>query len=115
MLLPEDGLDRLIGQLQAMARADREAILARLEHVERQRVRARLRRGADLAQAPASPYSPDIAERIATADTTLTEAGRKALANFLRPTASLKMPVTERGSALSQTMSGLLRSWGRRP
>lgn len=113
MLLPEDGLDRLVEQLRGLSGADRKAILARLKPGERQRVRARLD-GRPVAPAePVSLYSPDIAARIAKADSALTPSGRKALDTFLFPGGKVSTPSQARGASLAQTMGGLLRSRGK--
>jgi len=113
MLLPEASLARLVEQLRAMPGADRKAILARLSPEERKRVRARLARRAGDPVEPASPYSADIAARIASADTALTATGRAALDRFLAPAGSEVPRQDLRGASLAQTMSGLLRPRGR--
>lgn len=115
MLLPEDRFDQLVAQLRAMSRSDRNAILGRLNPRERQRIRAKLMRRGDEGAAPVSPYSPDIAARLAVADQTLTKAGRKALADFLLPAGGQATPAPERAGSLSQAVGGLLRSWGKQP
>lgn len=115
MSLPEERFDRLIAQLRAMSRIDRNAILARLDRAERQRIRAKLLRHDYVRAAPTSPYSPDIAARLAAADKTLTKAGRKALADFLLPAGGQDISTQERAGSLTQAMGGLLRSWGKQP
>jgi len=77
MLLPEAGLDTLLDQLRILPAGDRKAVLAKLSPGERTRLKAKLR-GAPPAR-PASPWSPDIAARIAN-DGAMTAAGRAALA-----------------------------------
>ncbi len=77
MLLPEARLDTLLDQLRMLPGGDRKAVLVRLSPAERARIRARLR-GAPPPR-PASPWSPDIADRIAKSEA-LTVAGRAALA-----------------------------------
>src|SRR4051812_1024970 len=76
MLLPEARLDTLLDQLRALPAGDRKAVLARLTPHEREQVRARLR-GAPPPR-PASPWSPDIADRVED-DSALTASGRAAL------------------------------------
>src|SRR5688572_23758585 len=86
MLLPEAGLDTLVDQLRALPPADRRAILSRLSPAQRERVRARLRGAASPAGiSQASPYSADIAERVAalgeeSAVSATTSRGKAALA-----------------------------------
>jgi hypothetical protein len=115
MLLPEDGFDRLVEQLRTMSGADRKAILARLEGEERRRVRARLIRRPEMAAEPVSPYSPDIAARIAAADRNLTAVGHKALAAFLFPAGNRAARQENRGASLADAMTGLLRLRGKQP
>ena len=78
MLLPEARLEVLLEQLTILPAGDRKAILARLTAPERALIQARLR-GTAPSSGPASPYSPDIAERIA-AESGITPAARAALA-----------------------------------
>lgn len=115
MLLPEDGLERLVEQLRTMSGADRKAILARLEGEERRRVRARLVRRPEVAAEPVSPYSPDIAARIAAADGNLTVAGYKALGAFLFPAGKQAARQDNRGASLANAVTGLLRPRGKQP
>ena len=104
MLLPESRLERLIEQLGALPAGDRHAILARLTSVERDRVRAALRRAAK-PPVPASPYSPDLAACIAAgANAPITPAAQAALAAALK--ASGAAPDT--GRSLLDAFSGLL-------
>ena len=77
MLLPEARLDTLLDQLRILPAGDRKAVLAKLSPGERAQIRARLR-GAPPPR-PSSPWSPDIADRVAN-DGALTAAGRAALA-----------------------------------
>lgn len=112
MLLPEDGLDRLLEQLGALTAADRKAILARLRPAERRRIRAHLGQLSGAPAKPVSPYSPDIAARIAAADKVLTPAGRKALDAFLFPLNKQAAKPQARGAPLAQAMGGLLRPRG---
>lgn len=113
MLLPEAGLDRLVEQLRSMPGADRKAILIRLSPEERKRVRTRLSRKPVAPADPVSPYSADIAARIAATDAALTMTGRKALDAFLFPAGKQAPRQDMRGNSLAQTMSGLLRPRGR--
>lgn len=76
MLLPEARLDTLLDQLRMLPAGDRKAVLAKLSPRERDRLRAKLR-GAPPPK-PMSPWSADIAERVAK-DDALTAAGRAAL------------------------------------
>ena len=76
MLLPEARLDTLLDQLRTLPGGDRKAVLAKLSPGERAQIRARLR-GAPPPR-PASPWSPEIADRVAN-DGALTAAGRAAL------------------------------------
>lgn len=115
MLLPEDGLDRLVEQLRTMSGADRKAILVRLGGEERRRVRARLARRPESVAEPVSPYSPDIAARIAAADGNLTAAGHKALAAFLFPAGKQAARQDNRGASLAHAVSGLLRPRSKQP
>lgn len=115
MLLPEDGLDRLVEQLRTMSVADRKAILARLGTAERRRVRARLAARPNVPAEPTSPYSTDIAARIAAADSALTPSGRKALDAFLSPVSKSAPRQERRGPSLAQTMGGLLRPRAKTP
>jgi hypothetical protein len=86
-------MEQLIEQLEGLPRGDREAILARFDTAERRRLMLHVR---SRSAAPASPYSPDIAERIAAAatgdakDSGMTRAGRAAL---LAANATLGTPV----------------------
>lgn len=82
MAQSESGLTPLLGELHALAPGDRAAVLARLTPDERERMRMLLRGAAGSAR-PASPYSPDIAERIARPETVPTDAARTALAALL--------------------------------
>ena len=104
MLLPETRLETLIEQLGTLPAGDRKAILARLAPDQRDRVRAGLRRAARPA-VPVSPYSPDLAARIAAgASAPITPAAHAALAAALA--ASGAAPKT--GASLLDTFSGLL-------
>ncbi len=76
MLLPEARLDTLLDQLRMLPAGDRKAVLAKLSARERAQIRAKLR-GAPPPR-PTSPWSPDIADRVAN-DAALTAAGRGAL------------------------------------
>lgn len=81
MLLPEARLETLLDQLEALPAGDRAAILARLSPRERKLIQAWNRRSAAPGQA-ASPFSPDIAERIANRGNdaaAMTAAGEAAL------------------------------------
>jgi hypothetical protein len=83
MRLPDPGIDRLIEQLREMPAGDRRAVLERLTPQEREQIRARERGVASPARA-ASPYSPDIAARIAgDGEGPITTAARAALAKAL--------------------------------
>lgn len=115
MLLPEDGLDRLVEQLRTMPGADRKAILSRLGGEERRRIRARLSRRPEPTGEPSSPYSPDIAGRIAAPDNVLTPRGRRALEIFLNPADRQSVRQESRGASLANAMGGLLRPRGKRP
>lgn len=77
MLLPEARLDTLLDQLRMLPAGDRKAVLAKLSRGERARLKTKLR-GAPPAR-PTSPWSPDIAARIAN-NGAMTAAGRAALA-----------------------------------
>ena len=77
MLLPEARLDTLLDQLRMLPAGDRKAVLAKLSPREREQIRVR-QRGSPPPR-PASPWSQDIADRVAD-DTALTSAGRAALA-----------------------------------
>jgi hypothetical protein len=104
MLLPEARLDVLAEQLACLPAGDRKAILARLTPRERAQLREHFRR----AQHPSSPFSPDIAERLAgPADRTMTAAGREALARA----ASAAAPAPAETGSL---VDALARLWPRR-
>lgn len=113
MLLPEDGLDRLIEQLRGMTSADRKAILARLTTEEQRRIRARLGRRAAGPIEPVSPYSPDIAARLVGADTGLTATGRQALERFVSPVRTAEPRQDTRGNSLAHALGGMLRPRGK--
>ena len=85
MLLPEPPLDASLDQLRALPVGDRRAILARLAPHERESIRARLRGTAP--RRPASPFSRDIADRLASVragnDVSITASGKAALAQAL--------------------------------
>jgi hypothetical protein len=76
MLLPEARLDTLLDQLRTLPAGDRKAVFARLSPAERAQIRARLR--GNPPPRPASPWSADIAGRVAK-DDALTAMGRVAL------------------------------------
>lgn len=82
MPLPDAQIDTLIDELRALPTGDQRAVFAKLNMVERERIRARLR-GAVSARAatPAqpSPWSQDIADLVADG-AKLTALGRAALA-----------------------------------
>lgn len=111
MLLPEARLETLLDQLDALPRADRKAILARLSPRERARLRARRRAPGR----PASPFSPDIAARVAAAmqdgaDVPITDAGRAALARALAASAGAAAQAdAPAGGSLLDAIAGLWR------
>ncbi len=86
MLLPEARIGELIEQLKALPVGDRKAILARLSPTERALMFRRMR-GTGAPRQPASPFSPDLAARIAAvrsgAEVPMTTAGQAALAKAL--------------------------------
>jgi hypothetical protein len=109
MLLAEPRLDTLIEQLRRLPGADRRAILALLSPHERERVRARLRGAVGAAARPVTPFSADIAARIAAgADAPITGACRAALADAL--VAMGQGPSNERSGSLIEAVGGFLRA-----
>jgi hypothetical protein len=113
MLLPEARLDILLDQLKALSAPDRKAVLARLENGDRSRVLTLLRRDSSAPAKPISPYSADIAARIAalaSQDGPMTAAGRTALAVAVDPelTAGPKA-INRRSSSLADTIGDRLR------
>ncbi|WP_448661559.1 hypothetical protein ACG3SL_12915 [Sphingomonas sp. CJ20] len=113
MLLPEARLDILLDELRGMAAADRNAVLARLSRRERHRVRKHLaaQSATRATEAAASPYSADIAARLAAQAGGLTVAGRRALDAFLAPAGQ----GPARGPSLAHAVGGLLRARGKLP
>ncbi|MBO9714798.1 hypothetical protein [Sphingomonas sp.] len=110
MLSPEPRLDMLLEELGKLPGADRRAIIARLTPRERERIRARLSGWGDVRQA--SPYSADIAARIADPEgAAVTVAGRAALADALRASGEESAAVIEARS-LASALAGWFRRWG---
>jgi len=110
MLQPEPRLEILVGQLKMLPAGDRAAILARLSAGERREIHAQLR-GAAAPDRPASPFSPDIAERVAKRDdraAPLTAAGKAALGRALATAGQSGAPERPAGS-LFDAFGALLR------
>lgn len=109
MLLVEERLEALIEQLRALRKADRRAILRRLEAHERTRVEALL---AGKAVPPMSRYSPALMERLHEAQgkrasqRPLTPAATRAL---LQATGQGEGP----GPSLANAIGDLLKPRGR--
>lgn len=112
MPLPKPDFHALLDQLGAMPARDRNAVLRRLPAPERARIRQLL-----LGQPPRaaeSPYSSEIAARIASLGkakgNAMTDAGRDALAGILDlPPGKVAAPAARRGASLADTIGGLLR------
>lgn len=101
MLLPEAPLETLIEQLATLPAGDRRAILARLSRSEREAVR----RASGRPSRPVSPFSADIAARIAAGnEAPITTAARDALNDALGT-----MPASQPASgSLLDVFGGLL-------
>lgn len=110
MLLPETRLDTLIEQLRALPAPDRRAILARLSPQHREQIRRHLQS----IGAPASPYSPDIAARVAAlrnndASLLMTEPGKAALGAVLAAAGAVHSAPA--AASLADLLAGLWRKW----
>lgn len=107
MLSTDEPIALLIEKFDALASADRAAILKRLSPQQRAQIsRLRARRPVNRL----APHSPGLAHRIAELDSStspLTPAARDALRRAIQPEPSLR--VAARGASLVDAAGGLFR------